>query len=453
MNPTKTIIRKIERPLAIKLLGWQARDAFEQCVRGMLYRDIDSNLAYQRERLRILLKGAIANVPYYRNIAREYGIDAGSMDPAASLSAFPVLTKEDIRMHSEALLSERPGQGIYKNSSGGSTGEPVVLFQDKQYLSESATHVFDEFSGYEYGEKMVLLWGSERDILHESGGMKYKLFDRFFYRQRVLNSFRMSNDDMGAFCALINRFKPPYMRAYVQSANELAKYAEERDIALHPMRGIIVSAGTLYDDFRERIERVFGCPVFNRYGSREVSLIAMECEAHQGLHQNIFTQYIEIVDADGKPTPPGEMGRILVTNLTNHTMPLIRFDIGDMAVPTDKVCSCGRGLPLIEKVVGRTVNVFKTAAGDLVDGEYFTHLFYGITEIEKFQVVQTALKEIEIKYVVNTFVPRKDMNPALDEIRRKVHAVMGPDCIVRFHALDDIPPSASGKYIYTISEI
>jgi phenylacetate-CoA ligase len=443
----------MERPLAVKLLGWQERDAFEHRVRSMMYNDLDTNLEYQRERLRNLLTRAVKDVPYYRNIANGHGLDPMHDDPEKALSVFPVLTKGIIRAHADELVSEHPGQGVYENSSGGSTGEPVKLLQDQEYLSEIPTHVFDEFCGYEFGDRLAVLWGSERDILQKSKGYKQKLFNRFYYRQRILNSFRMSNEDMDAFCALINRFKPPYMLAYVQSANELAKYAEERNIALHPMRGIIVSAGTLYDDFRERIESVFGCPVFNRYGSREVSLIAMECEQHRGLHQSIFTQYTEIVDADGNPTPSGEMGRVLITNLTNHTMPLIRFDIGDMAVPSDRVCPCGRGLPLMEKVVGRTVNVFKTAAGVLVDGEYFTHLFYGIAEIKKFQVVQTGLKDIEIKYVINDAVPLKDMEPTLRGMREKILVVMGADCAVKFHELSDIAPSASGKYIYTISDI
>ena len=239
----------------------------------------------------------------------------------------------------------------------------------------------------------------------------------------------------------------------MQSIYELACFIERNGYDIFSPKSIITSAGTLYPDFREKIEKVFKCGVFNRYGSREVGNMAVECDKHEGMHLILFNHYIEILDSEGNDVKDGEMGEIVVTLLTNYTMPLLRFRIGDMAVPSSRKCSCGRGLPLIERVVGRTVNVFKNVKGELIDGEYFTHLFYFVDFIKKFQVVQESFEAITIRLEVEDKAVLGKNKSLFDEIDRKIRIVMGENCKITYKIEDEILPMASGKYVYTISNI
>ena len=167
------------------------------------------------------------------------------------------------------------------------------------------------------------------------------------------------------------------------------------------LQGVICAAEKVLPFQREVMERVFGCPVFNTYGSREFMLIASECEKHEGLHVNVENLIVEIVKEDGTYAREGETGRIIITDLHNYGMPFIRYEIGDLAVFTERRCSCGRGLPIIEDVVGRSLDMIKTPEGKIVPGEFFPHLMKEFKEILKFQVIQETLENLRIRMVTS----------------------------------------------------
>jgi phenylacetate-CoA ligase len=268
---------------------------------------------------------------------------------------------------------------------------------------------------------------------------------------RYFNAFRMTPERMRNFLAELNTQPPQLIVAYTQAIYELARFAEKESIPVTPQKSILTSAGTLYPFIREQIERVFGCKVFNRYGSREVGDIACECEAHAGLHVFPWGTYVEIVDEEGNAVPAGVEGNIVVTSLINYAMPLVRYAIGDRGVlAPERVCACGRQGQILAKVTGRNVDAFKTKEGVLIDGEYFTHLLYFRSWVQRFQVVQQDLSTIVFK-VVKTAADATEQE--LTEIVQNTRAVMGADCQVDFQFLADIPPAASGKYRYTISEV
>src|SRR5262249_8028755 len=139
-------------------------------------------------------------------------------------------------------------------------------------------------------------------------------------------------------------------------------------------RGIITSAMVLHNWQRRVIEEVFACRVTNRYGCEEVSLIACECERHEGLHVNADNLLVEVL-RDGRPAAPGEPGSVVVTDLSNRAMPLLRYQVGDVAVATDRLCPCGRGLPLLERIEGREADYVVTPSGRLISGISLTENF------------------------------------------------------------------------------
>ena len=220
---------------------------------------------------------------------------------------------------------------------------------------------------------------------------------------KILNSFNMSEEKMSDYVGQINKYKPSLIEAYVQSIYELAKFIKKHNLKVYSPNGIITSAGTLYPEMRNLIEEVFKTKVFNRYGSREASALACSCRENNELHKNIFTKYTEILDKNLKPCKPGQIGDVYVTTLNNYSMPLISYKIGDMAIPSDKKCSCGRGMPLIEKVIGRSMEVFKTKEGKIIPGEFFIHFIgvvYNKDAISKFQVIQKDYDQIRIKAII-----------------------------------------------------
>lgn len=405
---------------------------------------------------RRLLIGMLAHcqrsVPYYAASIGELG-DSFRQNPESYLARFPILTKDVIRTHFDLLTStDKARRHWYFNTSGGSTGEPIKLMQDREYgdRSTAITLLYSRWTGWKVGEPVVYLWGSERDILQSSVGFKVRVTNGLLNRT-YLNAFRMTPEKMHEYIGVLNAKRPKLVIAYAQAAYELATFAERERVVVRPLSAIMTSAGTLYPFMREKIESVFGCNVFNRYGSREVGDMACECPAHEGLHVAPWGSYVEIVDDDGRVVPRGTDGNIVVTSLTSFVMPLIRYSIGDRGVLSPgKCCSCGRRGQILERVLGRNVDTFKAQDGTLVDGEYFTHLLYFRDWVRKFQVIQKSYSAVVYKIVKS----EADYEPAeIDDITDKTKLVLGRDCTVSFELVDDIPPSASGKYRYTISDI
>jgi phenylacetate-CoA ligase len=392
------------------------------------------------------------SVPYYGRVIRKIG-DSFHEDPKEYLKNFPILTKETIRNRFDELKSsDLPGRKWYFNTSGGSTGEPVRFIQDWEYAVRSGaiTLLYSKLIGREIGELEAYLWGSERDIIQGNEKIRARLINKLT-NTIFLNAFNMTPARMREFITVLNSKRPKLIVAYAQSIYELAKFSEHDGLEVIPQTAIITSAGTLYPFMREQIEKVFKCRVFNRYGSREVYDIACERPGWAGLWVAPWGNFIEIVDRDGNRLPDGTEGEILVTLLTNFAMPLVRYRIGDRGVlsPRKKQTQVYEA-QVLERVIGRTVDTFKIKQGTLIDGEYFTHLLYFKDWVWKFQVVQKNYSHILFRIVKSS---ENYGQAELDEITGKTRLVMGNDCKVEFEFLGEIPPSPSGKFRYTISEV
>lgn len=359
-------------------------------------------------------------------------------------------------MHYQDLISDDyQTRKWFYNSSGGSTGEPIRLIQDDIYLKwSSATNYFYFKNILDIDEptaKKVVLWGSERDLFKGSMGYKAKI-QNWLSNTIFLNSFRMSELDIEHYITIINNFKPEIIRGYAGSLFELCRYAERKKIPLFSPRIVVSAAETLSDTMRDVIESNFGTKVYNFYGSREVSNLAGECK-NGLLHFFQFWNYVEVLDKDNQPVREGEEGRVIVTNLHNYSMPLIRYEIGDMAILSQEKCLCGQILPTIKKVTGRVTDHFILENGTIVPAEFFIHLLgvvcYEQEIFEKFQVIQEEYNKIQINVVTHKEISDQYKN----NINQKIRVVMGPECKIIWNIVDDIPKTPSGKYLYTKSLI
>jgi phenylacetate-CoA ligase len=421
-------------------------------IRRLQRSDRETVERYRVEKLKRLLKHASQTVPYYNEVLGKTGVVDGGEVHLEHFTEIPLLTKERLRDSGERLVSRDPGSDPYTNTSGGTTGEPVAFVQDQHYWGWNVANkiFYQELAGKPLGGREVKLWGSERDILDGRETLRARL-KNFLYNRRLLNTFRMSEADMREYVETINSFQPHTIWAYVESIHQIAQFVQREGFDAYAPNGIVTTAGTLHEPVRETIESAFDTTVYNQYGSREVGDMACECNEQDGLHVFAQTHYLEVVDEDGRPVDPGQDGRIVVTNLTNYSMPLVRYEIGDRGTKATGSCRCSSPFPRLQSVNGRVTDHFVSSDGDLIHGEYFTHLFYDRPWVRKFQARQLDPESVLIRVVPSPTetIPRKD----IDEITDAIEVVMGEETDVRIEFVDEITETSSGKFRYIISDV
>jgi phenylacetate-CoA ligase len=451
------IVAKLRRnvliPLYWKYINRSKVFTYFQKLKEYQWNSLEENQEIQRKKLYALLQYASQNIPYYQQVIKEHNITFAEDTILEDIKKFPLFTKEIIRNHFDELHRFRD-KTYYRNTSGGSTGEPVIFYQDKEYLdwANATKRLFNEWAGRKLGDPMVKLWGSLPEILGSGQGFKGYL------RQQVsgitiLNTYRMTEEDMYKHVQKINHIKPGLILAYTNSIEELTRFIQEHHLSVYSPPAVMTAAGVLYPEVKVKIEDVFHAPVFNCYGSREVSDMACNCEKDEGLHLIPAIHYLEIVDDEGRQMKPGTPGNIIVTLLTNYTMPLIRYQIGDRGILSEKACSCGRGFPLLKKVEGRIRCIFRNKQGDLIDGGVFIRLFYFRENIKQFQVIQDSLEKITINLVLKDKKQLKIIEKDFQEISESIKKIMRNNITIKYNLADVINTSPSGKYEYVFSKV
>jgi phenylacetate-CoA ligase len=446
------LTRHLFEPLFWRLKSMPVLKQAEK-FRSLQYTSVDDFQIRQNVLLEKILTNAILNIPYYENFNTSNILLSIKESPKQALLDFPVLSKDDLRYYFSNMRCD-PKNRFFVNSSGGSTGKPTRFYQDRNYQISALASIqmFYEWSGKRSGFRHAVLWGAERDLVKGRMGIK-KHFSDYIGNRLTLNAFRLSPERMLEYVVAINKFKPMCVEGYAQALYEFSQFIVSRQLKVHSPSVIISSAGTLYKEMRSTIEGAFSSEVFDRYGSREVSAIAAECHEHSGLHVFGETNFVEVVDEDFDEVSEGQEGEVLVTNLTNFTMPLIRYRIGDRAVKGKMICSCGRPYPLLEKIVGRSDSSFVTKAGGVVSPEFFIHLI-GVMHndgcIGKFQVIQKDFDSIVLKLVPSEGRELINWN-AKNKIIEQIQTAMGGVCKVEFRIEEQIEPSPTGKHLHTIS--
>jgi phenylacetate-CoA ligase len=255
----------------------------------------------------------------------------------------------------------------------------------------------------------------------------------------------MSESDLELYIRKINAYRPTLIRGYANSLFELCDYATRKKLRLYAPKAVISAAELLTPGMRQMIESAFKTHVFDFYGSREVNGLAGECIKGR-MHQFTFFNHIEVLNPHDQPVGASEEGRVVVTNLTNYAMPLIRYDIGDTVVRGDNVCACGSPLPTLRKVTGRVGDHFVTRDGTMVDASYFEFLFESRDSIRKYQLIQEDYERISIKVELRRDLTAQDK----DDIENRIRLVMD-DCDILWDIVDHIPESASGKHFHVKS--
>jgi phenylacetate-CoA ligase len=404
-----------------------------------------------QEQQEALLAGLLAHA--FRN-CRYFRERAGSrlgLDRQASrvLQELPLLTRNGLRKAKDCLTA--PGRGsVFRRSSGGSTGEPAAVLLDAHYLrwNRAAKVAFDSWAGYRPGEGKVILWGARRDT--RSPGLMSRVA-RLLRREVFLDAYDMGEARALEYLETIRRARPGLLLAYAETACELVRVALKHQVEPPGVGAVMTTGGTLYPDMREAVGGYFGAPVFTRYGAREVGDIACECPAHEGLHINPHTHYVELIKTDGSAAGPGESGEVAVTLLTNYAMPLIRYLIGDTATWAEKPCRCGLAWPLLKRVEGRRTDHFIATDGRCIHGGRFRTLLFDCAFVSRYQWIQLCTKKTRLRVVVDESYPAWRDN--LEEVLWRARQELGKGAEVELSVEKEIKPGPTGKHRFTISLI
>jgi len=335
-----------------------------------------------------------------------------------------------------------------RNQTGGSTGSPLQFYVDKERFASrfASTTRHNQWAGLRPGDWHAVLWGSRLD---QSGQQTWwdACRSNLLYRSIFLNTSSIHDKDWAEFLRKLRAKRPRILLAYTQAAVLFANYLRQKGITDIQFDSIITTAEVLLPGQREFLEQSFRGRVFNRYGCREVSVIASECHHHRGMHVSAETFVVEIVPT---PTIAKPAGRIVITDLLNQSMPLIRYEIGDVAAwAEDQNCPCGRKLPLLTEVQGRTTDFLVLRDGRHISGPALTLVVADMPQVRQVQFVQKALDHIVIRVV-----PGTSYGPATaEELRRRLSLYLSSDTTLDIEPTQSIASEISGKYRFAINEI
>ncbi|MFX1519741.1 MAG: phenylacetate--CoA ligase family protein [Promethearchaeota archaeon] len=398
--------------------------------------------------LKEILTHSYKNVLFYFHRLKSANII--NSDGYVNLGEFnriPLLKKDNVRNHRDKLTSKDILRRKWRyNKTSGSIGEPLKVIQDnleKKWKNATQRYYYEHLIGIdEIAAKKIMF--SYLEGLFENNIRFRQKANHWLKNAKYLDVFRMKETDMEHYIKKINSEKPDLIECVPSILFELSRYIERKGKAIYQPKVIVCTSEKLHEHMRETIENVFGTKLYDFYGSRECHALAGECKAGL-LHIFTFNNHIEVLNEQNHPVKEGEIGKVVVTPLHNYAMPLIRYEIGDMAILGPKRCKCGSSLPTLKEVVGRSRDFFIKDDGTLIPaGMIFIYLFKLREWIKAFQVVQEDYLKIRI-----SVVPHGSINDVEKrEIEQKIKEVMGTDCYIIWEIVDEIPRSQRGKYFY-----
>jgi phenylacetate-CoA ligase len=445
------LVRNVFLPLSLWRAGESAQLRYLREFERTQFLSAEEIRDLQWQRLQKLLHHAYHQCPFYRRRFEEAGLTPQELCGLDDLRALAILEKRDIQEQGDEMVARNwPRGDRIANQTGGSTGTPVPFYlsKDRKCSRAAATLRHNRWAGWRIGDRAAVIWGAPQDRPADS--WRAKLRGALLREPLWLDTANITEASLNAFHTTLLRYQPRIIQAYARSAVLFARYLQARGLTPHRPYSIITSAEVLEADERRLIEDVFGCPVFNRYGCREVSVVASECSGHSGLHIMAEGLYIEIETSDG-PAAPGEMGSILVTDLLNYVMPLIRYRIGDVGAWASGACPCGRGLPRLERVAGRVTDFLVGCDGRLVSGVYLaTYVVAQRPSLGQVQILQR--KAGAVTYRIK---PGRDFHHKrdLEYLRMTTRRYLGVQARIDSEVVEELPAEPSGKFLFSRSTV
>jgi len=404
--------------------------------------------ALQLANLRRFLADIGARVPYYREMFAAVGMAPGNVQSLGDLAKLPLLTKPLIRANVDRLKADDAGK-LMRYNTGGSSGEPLVFYMGADRVSHDVAAKWraTRWWGVDIGDPEIVVWGSPIELGAQD--RLRQLRDRVL-RTELLPAFDMSEANLDRFIERIKAKRPKMLFGYPSALAYIARHAERRNERVDGLgiKVAFVTSESLYDHQRRQIEKTFGCRVANGYGGRDAGFIAHECP-EGSLHITAEDLIVELIDADGRVVPAGEPGEIVVTHLATRDFPFLRYRTGDVGVLGNRACACGRGLPTLSEVKGRSTDFVVAMDGTVLHGLALIYVVRDLPGIRTFAIVQESLERTRVSIVPEGGFDER----ARTTIREGIKARLGAGVAVDVDVVESIAAERSGKHRYVKSMV
>lgn len=402
----------------------------------------------QGERLRMFLEEIGRRVPYYAAMFSRIGFDPREVRSSADLARLPLLDKRAVRAAGDSLLATDAGP-LTRYNTGGSSGEPLVFHIGKGRKAHDVAAKWraTRWWGVDIGDPEIVVWGSPIEL----GAQDWLRLQRDrLIRSTLLPAFEMSPTNLDHFADEIARIRPAMLFGYPSALALIAERANVRgvDLSRIGVKVVFVTSERLYDHQRAAISTTFGCPVANGYGGRDAGFIAHECP-RGGMHLSAEDVIVETIDAEGNATAAGVAGEIVVTHMATAEFPFVRYRTGDVGILDDAVCPCGRGLPLLKDIQGRTTDFIVAQDGTLMHGLALIYAVRNLPGVEQFKIIQHNVDRVEVQIVPNSAFDGTAERSIVDDFRAR----LGSGARIEVLRVAEIAREKSGKYRYVVSHV
>jgi phenylacetate-CoA ligase len=447
--PVQTLLLNLKAvELYLERYGPKFRRLFDQFVERQ-WRPMAEQAAYQDEQLRRLIQHAYESVPYYRDVMNERGLTPSDFKGTGDLPKLPVLTKDDVRRHHHRLMSTKyPKLLLRHGHTSGTTGSPLDFHYDINtcVIHHVADWRYKLGAGLTYGQPYASVLG--RVIVPISQDRPPFWRKNYINNQLFMSSFHLKRENLPYYFDKLSAANVQTIEAYPSTAYLLARYL--LDTGQHfPLKSVLTSSETLFDDQRAAIESAFRCKVFDAYGMAERVVFATECDQHSGLHLNTDYGYVEYLDSQDRAASPGALAKVVATGLHNFAMPLIRYTTGDASALKSGTCRCGRGFPLVESVTTKWESIVTLPDGRLISPSVLTHPFKPMKNVRESQLIQERIDELIVKIVRREGYSDRDDAALIAGF----HERLGDQIKIRIVHVDSIPRTNNAKFRWVISQI
>lgn len=397
-------------------------------------------------RLEGLLDTAATKVPYYRDYWRRHG---GRRRDWIRLENWPITPKADVRADPKKFVSlaRSPGR-LIRTTTSGTTGTPVAVVASRQTIVEHYALVearLNRWNGVSTRDRWAILGGQV--VAAVNRGKPPYWVRNFALNQLYLSSHHISPSTAGDFSRILMSFQPSFMVVYPSSATFLAREFLFQELDAPKLKVVITNAESISRESRETLSSVFSCPVRETYG--QVEMVAMASECHRGsLHLWPESGLVEVFqDEKDVPVKDGTVGRIVATGLLNDAMILVRYEVGDRGslAPGSRSCACGRGLPVLEQVIGRLTDFVVTADGRRVF--WLNPVFYGLP-VKEAQIIQESEDSLLVLVVVAPGFGSNTRTMIVERLQGRVGGMH-----IGIEQVDRIPRGPNGKFRAVVSKI
>ena len=410
---------------------------------------------YRLERLRSLLSHCFENVPFYRDEFRRLGLVPSDIRTCDDLKRLPKISKATLRADYPRFHAENYVGAHESWTSSGSTGEPFAFRLSRESIARNTFAAMirgRRWWSMDIGVREGMIWSGVRDVGGRWSARLAAMKRRLSWRLKnieLVDVYHLDPPVVRAAYARFLSFQPVLLRAIASGLYRFCATVEELGLdgkALGVRAAIFTGEGLLPSQLRV-IERVLGCKTISEYGCTELGVIAFECPSGK-LHLSHENHIVEF-EKDGREAQPGEYANLVITNLNDRSAPLVRYAIGDVVVPADTACDCGRTMPVIASIEGITHDRIVTPGGQVVHALFFTHMFDSIPSVHQFRVVQEKIDHLRIELRSTENISTRDK----EFVRSAGEQAMGPGVKVDIVEVRDMPVSFGGKQPWIVSHV